>query len=96
MRVVIGQAAHYLGEDEGQKLLDEYPYLRKYEAYYHQNYDGAYWKENVIIKDMDDTELKELIDELTKSNKLVIGYEDKYNETRFGTNFGITIYDDYL
>lgn len=96
MRVVIGQAAHYLGEDEGQKLLDEYPYLRKYEEYYHQDYDGAYWKENVIIMDMDDAEINEVIDELTKSNKLVIGYEDKYIESRFGTNFGITIYDDYL
>lgn len=96
MRVVIGQAAYYLGEDEGQKLLNEYPYLRKYEAYYHQDYDGTYWKENVIIKDMDDAELKEIINELNKNNKLVIGYEGKDTESRFGIDFGITIYDDYL
>lgn len=96
MRVVIGQAAYYLGEDEGQKLLNEYPYLRKYEAYYHQDYDGAYWKENVIIKDMDDEEVGRIINELTKNNKLVIGYEDKDTKSRYGIDFGITIYDDYL
>ena len=96
MRVVIGQAAYYLGEDEGQKLLNEYPYLRKYKAHYHQDYDGTYWKENVIIKDMDDAELKGIINELTKNNKLVIGYEDKDTKSRFGIDFGITIYDDYL
>lgn len=105
MKVVIGQAAYCMTDEydivelgfdgDKEKLLNDYPYLRKYADYYHQGFD-AYYDNNVIIKDMDEKELQDVIKMLTKKNKLVIEYEDKYWAERYGTDFKITIYDDYL
>ncbi len=103
MKLVIGQAAACFndGTDDmfteyEKQLLKDYPYLQKYEEYYHQGYDD-YIDNNVIIKDVDEEELAEILDALTAGGqKLIIGYEDKYSAERYGVDFKIKIYDDYL
>lgn len=103
MKLVIGQAASCFndGTDDmfpeyEKQLLKDYPYLQKYDKYYHQGYD-AYIDNNVIIKDVDEEEFAEILDALTAGGqKLIIGYEDKYFAERYGIDFKIKIYDDYL
>ena len=103
MKLVIGQAAHcfYDGSDNTfieyeRQLLKDYPYLQRYAEFYHQGYD-EYIDNNVIIKDVEDEEFAEIVDALTAGGqKLVIGYDDEYNAQKYGTDFKIIIYDDYL
>lgn len=94
MKIVIGQAAYYL-DNTREQLLEDYPYLKKYAEYYHKDF-GSYYENNVIIKDMDENELAEVMSELSIIRKLVIGYEDKLSAQKYGTDFKIIIFDDYL
>lgn len=93
MKVVITQASY------GMSLLQDYPYLNKYKDYYidddpYQNYD--YWRSNCIVAEMTNDEMQATIRELIKYHPLVVGYADKYNHEKYGIDFEITIYDDYL
>jgi len=94
MKIVIGQAAYYLDTEKAQ-LLEDYPFLKRYAEYYHKDFDN-YYENNVIIKDMDEEELAMIMSVLTTTRKLVIGYEDKLTTEKYGTDFKITIFDDYL
>lgn len=83
-------------------LLEEYPILQKYKENYrpcidwdcYPYIDNDYWRQNCIIKDMNNDELFKLIQELTSISKLVIGYADKYDH-EYGIDFEIEIYNDY-
>lgn len=87
-------------------LLEEYPILQKYAENYRpyvdwsyypydeQKIDNDYWRQNCIIKDMDNDELFKVIQELTNISELVIGYADKYDH-EYGIDFTIEIYNDY-
>lgn len=92
MRVVIKRADY-------SDLLTAYPCLEKYREWFIPPSDmcsDIYYRDNCIVKDMNNDELFKLIQELTSYNELVIGYANEYDHKNYGIDFKITIYDYYL
>lgn len=76
-----------------KNLLEKYPLLEEYKDFYNSSND--YWRNNCIIKEMDNDELMKVIQTLTSYGELVVGNESKQEHERYGTDFYIEIYNDW-
>jgi len=97
MKVVIEQAHLW------NNLLEAYPCLEKYREWYISEDDKRYGEyetygkfNNSIIKEMNNDELFNVIQELTNYEELIIGYASVYDHEHYGVDFIITIYDYYI
>ena len=92
MTVVINRA------DLWNDLIESYPCLEKYREWYVPKKDEYIYceYENCIIKEMNNDELFNIIQELTSYSKLIIGYANEYDHKEYEIDFVITIYDYYV
>ena len=78
----------------GLDLMKHYPLIEEYKGYYN-NVDDGYWRDNCIIKEMNNDELVKVVETLTSYTNLVIGYTSKSDRKLYGIDFFIEIYDDW-
>lgn len=76
-----------------KNLLKDFPLLEEYKNFYNANDD--YWRNNYIIKEMDNDELTKVIRMLTNYGELVIGRGSKQDHEYYGIDFFIEIYNDW-
>ena len=76
-----------------KNLLEKYPLLKEYKDFYNSSND--YWRNNYIIKEMDNDELMKVIQTLTSYGELVVGNKSKQEHERYGIDFYIEIYNDW-
>ena len=78
----------------GLDLMKHYPLIKQYKGYYN-SVDDDYWRDNCIIKEMNNDELVKVMSTLTNYGELVIGYASKSDHELYGIDFFIEIYDDW-
>lgn len=78
---------------DGADLMKKYPLIEEYKGYY--NEESAYWRENSIVKEMDNDELMHVLSTLSNYDNLVVGYAPLTDHEDYGVEFFIEIYNDW-
>ena len=78
---------------DGADLIKKYPLIEEYKGHY--NAEDDYWRNNCIIKEMNNDELIKVLQVLTNYGELVIGYASKAEHELYGIDFFIEIYNDW-
>lgn len=78
---------------DGADLMKKYPLIEEYKGYY--NEEGNWWRENSIVKEMNNDELIKVMSTLSSYSNLVIGYTSTSDYKNYGVAFFIEIYNDW-